>query len=295
MVSVELVSGGVDDLKSVRIISAMAENSSPMYLELAQYLGWRTGYDVSMVETIAWPEREALLYNGEMDFGFICGLPYVLKTASVDLVAAPVMAEARYLGRPVYYSDVVVRRQGPVQRFADLRGGSWAINEPGSHSGFNITRYQLARMGEADGFFSRVVASGAHQKSLRMVISGEIDASAIDSTVLELELSRYPELAGQIRIVETLGPSPIPPFVAAKRVAPEVKAAIGEAITTMHRDPAGRGILANGLVGRYAAIVDADYDEIRRMTKLAMGVALGVELGCAASPSCRVSLSALAS
>lgn len=282
-------------MKAIRIISAMAENSAPMYRKLAQYLAWRTGYDVELVETVNWPEREELLYHGEVDFGFICGLPYVLENTVVDLVAAPIMVGARYQDRPVYYSDVVVRRQGPIQRFEDLRGGSWAINEPGSHSGFNVTRYQLARIGEDDRFFSRVVASGAHQKSLRMVISGEIDASAIDSTVLELAFSRDPELAQQIRIVETLGPSPIPPFVAAKRVSGGVRAAIGEALTTMHRDLAGRIILASGLVGRYAPVIDSDYDEIRRMTRLAMGVALGVETTCAASPSCRVPLSALAS
>ena len=106
--------------------------------------------------------------NGEVDAGFICGLPYVQLArqtpAPVELLAAPVIRGDRYAGRPIYFSDVIVHRDSPVRTFADLRGRSWAYNDPDSHSGYNLTRHHLLMMGETHGFFGRVVEAGFHQQ-----------------------------------------------------------------------------------------------------------------------------------
>jgi ABC-type phosphate/phosphonate transport system substrate-binding protein len=79
-----------------------------------------------------------------------------------------------------------VRRDSSATCFADLRGASWAFNEPDSQSGYGITRATLASMGETRGFFGRVVETGFHQRSIRSVASGDADASAVDSHVLEI-------------------------------------------------------------------------------------------------------------
>jgi len=92
-------------------------------------------------------------------------------TAVVPL-AAPVLQGPRYQGRPVYFSDVIVRRDSPLRSFADLRGASWSYNDPDSHSGYNLTRYELARRGEARGYFGTVVSAGWHQESIRWVAEG---------------------------------------------------------------------------------------------------------------------------
>jgi len=87
----------------------------------------------------------------------------------------------RYGGRPIYFSDVIVHRDSAFRSFADLRGRSWAYNEPLSHSGYGITRYHLLRMGETGGYFGEVIEAGFHEESIRMVARGEVHASAIDS------------------------------------------------------------------------------------------------------------------
>src|SRR5207249_922479 len=67
---------------------------------------------------------------GDIDAGFICGLPYVRLAGVVHPLAAPVVDEPRYEGRPIYFSDVVVREDHAARCFADLRGASWCYNEP---------------------------------------------------------------------------------------------------------------------------------------------------------------------
>ena len=89
-----------------------------------------------------------------------------------------------YKDLPIYFSDIVVRRDSPFHSFGDLRGAYWAYHEPTSHSGCNLVRYYLANKGANADYFKRVVGSGAHQESLRMLLANEIDGTAIDSTVL---------------------------------------------------------------------------------------------------------------
>jgi len=230
------------------------------------------------VNGIPWQERERLLDEGAVHAGWICGLPYVLKADSrrpgVELLAAPVMAGTRYAGRPVYFSDIVVHRDSAARSFADLRGARWAYNEPGSHSGHNVVRYHLARLGEHGGYFGHVVQTGAHQKTLRMIAADEVDASAIDSTVLETEMRRLPVLARSLRVVETWGPSPAPPWVVSRRLPLALRRRLRSIVLSMHRESAGRALLRQARMARFAGVSDHDYDPIRRMAEVGGDTAL---------------------
>jgi phosphonate transport system substrate-binding protein len=200
---------------------------------------------------------------------FVCSLPYVtFERRGLDLaipVAAPVLEGERYGGRPIYFSDVIVHRDSPFRSFLDLRGRSWAYNEPLSHSGYGITRYHLVTLGETNGFFGEVVEAGFHQEAVRMVARGETDGSAIDSQVLAMELRDHPDLAEQVRVVEALGPSTIQPVAVSRRVPENLREAIRDALVTMAGDPAVRERLAIGLVERFVAVDARSYDDIRMM------------------------------
>jgi phosphonate transport system substrate-binding protein len=67
-----------------------------------------------------------LLDAGEIDVGWICGLPYTVRAnqldAQLELFAAPVMVGARYEARPFYFSDVIVPADSPYPQCLDLRG-----------------------------------------------------------------------------------------------------------------------------------------------------------------------------
>ena len=110
------------------------------------------------------------------------------------LLAAPVFGDGRAPGRPVYFSEVVVRRESPARSFLDLRGNSWAYNDPCSLSGYYNLLKKLAEMSEDGAFFGRVCCSGSHMDSMGMICRGDAYAAAIDSTVLRIKLKYSPEL-----------------------------------------------------------------------------------------------------
>jgi phosphonate transport system substrate-binding protein len=183
----------------------------------------------------------------------------------VEPLAAPVLAGERYGGRPVYFSDVIVRCDSPITCLEELEGCSWAYNEPASHSGYTVTLYSLVRMGARPGFFARVVEAGFHQRAVRMVADGAVDAAAIDSQVLSIELRDHPPLADRLRVVGCFGPSTIQPVVAASRLPDQLKDEVRELLVALAADPAARPVLDYGLIDRFTPVDDAAYDDIRAM------------------------------
>lgn len=260
------------------ITSIQAPIADAMIADLALYLEQRLGLPVDFIHDLPWQEREKLIDSGQAQLGWICGLPYVVKKDGtqpvLDVLAAPVYAALRYQNLPVYFSDVVVLRESRFYNLLDLRGAAWAFNEPNSHSGYNVVRWRLAEMEEKEGFFGRTLASGAHQDSLEWVLAGKVDASAIDSTVLELEVARRPELVDRLRVVEVLGPSPVPPLVTHSSLPGELRTQVLECLLVMNQDPEGRRLLAEHRLRRFAAVFDSDYEPIRRMAAAARDVPL---------------------
>jgi phosphonate transport system substrate-binding protein len=180
-----------------------------------------------------------------------------------------VYAAPRYMDRPVYFSDVMVRRDSAYGRFEDLRGARWAYNNLGSHSGYEVVRYALARRGLNGDFFGSLICSGAHQRSMEMIASGEIDASAIDTTVFDAVRETAPELCAQLRTIDVLGPSSQPPWVIGARVPAALRQALRAALVGMNTEEKGRAILRRHGLARFARVSDVDYDDIRGMLALA--------------------------
>ena len=248
----------------LRFATFLAPNMAPVYRFLADQIGDRLRRPVELVVGRSFDQFE----QGEADLGVICGLPYVWLAARrpppVQPLAAPVLAGARYGGRPIYYSDVIVGHDSPITRLEELEGRSWAYNEPASHSGHTVTLYSLVRLGARPGYLGKVVEAGFHQRAIRLVADGTVDAAAIDSQVLAIELRDHPRLAG-LRVIGAFSPSTIQPVVAASRLPDRLKDQIRDLLVTLADDPAARPVLDYGLIDRFTPVGDAAYDDIRAM------------------------------
>jgi phosphonate transport system substrate-binding protein len=249
----------------LRFATFLAPNMLPVYRYLADRIGDRLGRPVELVVGTSFDQFE----HGQADLGVICGLPYVWladrRPVPVEPLAAPVLAGDRYGGRPIYYSDVIVDHHSPITRLEELRGCSWAYNEPASHSGHTITLYSLVRGGARPGFFTSVVKAGFHQRAIRLVAAGAVDAAAIDSQVLAIELRDHPQLADRLRVVDSFGPSTIQPVVAASRLPHQLKDEVRELLVGLGHDPSARPALDHGFIQGFTAVDDAAYDDIRAM------------------------------
>jgi len=207
--------------------------------------------------------------SGDVDGGFICGLAYTRLAEQyphqLELSAAPILQGERYQQQPRYFSDMIVRQESGFTSFQDLQSCRWAYNENASHSGYNVVYHTLLARGYSTAFFAQTLESGSHAQSLRMVLDGQADTAAIDSHVLDFTLRNNPEIAAQLRIIDTLGPSTIPPVVVAARLDASIKQQIKEALLTIHQHPFFAQRLHDGAIERFTSIEDTQYDDIRQM------------------------------
>jgi phosphonate transport system substrate-binding protein len=250
----------------LRVASHLAPGVEPLYAFLADYLADRLG---SRAEFVVADSYERCAQDID-DVCFVCSIPYLLFAEAgridMEVVAAPVLRGDRYGGRPVYFSDVIVAASSTHRSFADLRGASWAYNEPFSHSGYMTVLHHLATLGEDRSYFSRMVEAGFHQNAILMVADGRVDAAAIDTQVLDIELRDHPELAQAVRRIGAIGPSTIQPVVVSRsRLTDAERTTITTALLTVADEPSARDVLEATLVDRFVPMTAAGYDDIRRM------------------------------
>jgi len=261
-----------DSTVPIRFATFLSPLLYETYAHIARYVGVKVGCQTTLKVGQSFNE----FAEGQADVAFICGLPYVRMASQdicpVELLAGPVLVGERYRHRPIYFSDVIVRSDSPYTSFDDVGGCVWAYNERVSHSGCNLVCYSLLERGKSPDYFGKTVKSGSHLRSLEMVLEREADAAAIDSHLLDVLRSRDVELAARLRVIDMLGPSPIPPVVVSKRVDDQLKCKIREVLVTMHLDDCGESGLRDGLIERFVVVKDEDYGDIRGMLERVEGV-----------------------
>ena len=111
----------------LRFASYLAPSIFPVYAFIAEYVGRKLGCETELKIGSSFDQFQART----VDLGFICGLPYVELTrqtpSPVELLAAPVLSGERFQGQPIYFSDVIVKKDSPFHSFSDLRGCSWSF------------------------------------------------------------------------------------------------------------------------------------------------------------------------
>ena len=193
-------------------MSLLAEPQHSGYRQLCQAIT-AEGVPVEFVEVEDWAEAQKMLEFGEVDLAAVCGLLYLLlraKGVPLKALACPGLSTPRHLGKPVYWADVVVPEQSEVVDFSQLQGRHWVYNEKGSLSGYRAFLAELSSRGLDEAFLGRRTATGAHAKSLQMLLEGGGDFTVLDSTFLD---SLAPETLQRVRVVKSLGPMPAPLLV----------------------------------------------------------------------------------
>lgn len=254
-------------MADLRFGTFLAPNMLPVYQAIADFVGEQLRVTTELIVETDYESCR----NDVNDVCFVCSLPYVMfereGVSPAVPIAAPVLEGDRYRQKPIYFSDVIVNKDSSATGFMDLRGKTWCFNEPLSQSGYGITRYHLVSIGETDGFFSEVIDAGFHETSIRLVAAGDVDASAIDSQVLAIEMRDHPEVTDNLKVIDALGPSTIQPVAVSKRFDEGFREEIRKALLEFHKTPMGREVLATGGIERWVSVGPSDYDDIRRMVE----------------------------
>jgi len=238
------------------------------YHKVSDYLAGELGRKLNFLPNLIPVDFEIK----KIDLGFLCGLPYTkLKDAGAGLrpIAACVLHESRNQEEPIYFSDLIVHKDAGFKIFSDLEKCSFAFNEEGSHSGFNIVGSTLADKNLNWDFFGSKIKTGSHLSSIQAVLQGKADTAAIDSHVLALHMVQDGALFEKIHVLTRLGPSPMPALVAAESLGDAAIERIGLRLADLHRNKQFHALLQKVLISRFASVSDQTYNQIRAMSSKA--------------------------
>ena len=254
-------------IDKLRCVSYLAPNMFWFYKAVAAYLSRVLGVETHIVQSRYDPLSDPVMLQDQLDVAFICGLPFVelsqVNSSQLKVLVAPVMQASRYQDRPVYFSDIIVNAESNINFFDDLAGKTLCYNDPGSNSGYNLVRQRLMQSKHLSSFFGKVIPSGSHQRSIKLVVEQLADCSAIDSTVLEQELRDLPELANHLRVIESSGPCPMPPVVAAQHLGSAFINSLQSALC--QPDQELQSAMKQAQIQRYVGVRFADYTAIGMM------------------------------
>ena len=177
----------------------------------------------------------------DLGVAFMCGWPYARRNFVPRLVAAPIPAASRYGGRPIYFTDLIVRADSPFKTLADTFGHRLAYTATGSHSGFNALRFHLAAHYPGGKHYSPWVGPlVTPRRVVDAILAGDADVGPLDSYAHDLLRRHEPGLMANIRTVESTDPAPMPSLIA----SPETPGEIVETLRTTLLSAGGRPGLA---------------------------------------------------
>jgi phosphonate transport system substrate-binding protein len=226
---------------------------------LKSYLEEATGRPVRLVLRRTYQEITTLLVSNQLDAAWICGYPFVVHRAQLDLLVVPL-----WRGRPLYQSYLIVEQSRAAAGVEELKGDIHAFSDPDSNSGFLVTRTLLAEMGaRPETYFARTFFTYGHRNVIRAVASGLAGSGSVDGYVYDVVGEMEPALAGASRVLrrsEWLG---FPPIAAPKSpIAPRRVAALKDALLRIGEDAKGRAVLAMLRLDGFSAEEPALFDTI---------------------------------
>ncbi|MEO9176230.1 MAG: PhnD/SsuA/transferrin family substrate-binding protein [Gaiellales bacterium] len=250
-------------MTALRVHSFLSDVARPHFSAVSQLVARAAGLDPARLDEPALEQLDEVLATPGPALLFLCGLPYV--RAYDRGIAVEALAAAVPLGEPApqYYADLVVRDGLEPNSADELVGRRIGLNGRDSLSGYVLPYAALDARGIAAPLYEDAIVTGSHRRSLAMIVAGELDAASIDSTHLALRAAHEPAIA-ELRVVERLGPAPIPPVVLLHGT-PALARSLRAALLALGASAEGRAALELGQVERYVAVADRDYDPVRAM------------------------------
>ena len=236
-----------------------------------QLLAWvleRAGLPWEVIEYDAPAPLSVLWARNDLGLAMMCGLPFAQREQRPTLIAAPVPSPARYGGKPVYFTDIVVRADSPYQTLEDTFGGVIGYTLLGSMSGGVALRRHLEifRNPQRLRLYRKTTGGFVSARNvIEALVAGTIDAGPLDSYYHDLLKRNDPAFAAQVRLVASTPAMPIPPLVATAELSDTELSRLRAALLAVSSAPEPAPLLERLQLRGFALAVPASYEVLADM------------------------------
>lgn len=229
----------------------------------ADYLARKLGRPILFVERRSYSDIQQLLRLGDVDFAWVCGLPYVISARQhlVRYVVTP-----KFNGSATYRIYLITSAARQDVDAKSLRGRIFAFSDPDSVSFRALVTgavHPVDPIGDLNRFFAVYFFTFNHTDTIRAVADGLADAGSVDGQMWDITAHTEPQTVRRTRVIARSQDYGLPPIVAAAHVSDALLARMRNALTGMSGDQEGKRILARFRIDGFEVYPDALYDSIR--------------------------------
>jgi phosphonate transport system substrate-binding protein len=151
------------------------------FTPLAAYLEKKLGMKVEFTPVSDYPAAVEALVNKKVDLVWFGGFTYVQAQLRSGGKIIPI---AQREEDTKFQSVFIAKTDSGIKTLADMKGKQVSFGSQSSTSGHLMPRSNLLQAGiDPDKDFKRIAYSGAHDATIASVVSGKVDAAALDITV----------------------------------------------------------------------------------------------------------------
>jgi phosphonate transport system substrate-binding protein len=151
------------------------------FTPLAAYLEKKLGMKVEFTPVSDYPAAVEALVNKKVDLVWFGGFTYVQAQLRSGGKIIPI---AQREEDTKFQSVFIAKTDSGIKTLADMKGKQISFGSQSSTSGHLMPRSNLLNAGiNPEKDFKRIAYSGAHDATIASVVSGKVDAAALDITV----------------------------------------------------------------------------------------------------------------
>jgi phosphonate transport system substrate-binding protein len=176
-----LAGGAQQVLRVTTIPEEAATEQMRKFGPLVRYLERQLGMKVEFTPVNDYPAAVEALVNKQVELAWLGGFTHVqaqIRSGGKIIPIAQREEDAQF--RSVF----IAQKDSGIKTLADLKGKQVSFGSQSSTSGHLMPRSFLLQAGiDPEKDFKRIAYSGAHDATIASVVSGRVDAAALDITV----------------------------------------------------------------------------------------------------------------
>ena len=257
--------GSISHVQTVFRVTTIPEEAATeqvrKFTPIANYLEKRLGMKVEFTPVTDYPAAVEALVNKKVDLVWFGGFTYVQAQIRSGGKIVPL---AQREEDTKFQSVFITKTDSGIKTLADLKGKQVSFGSQSSTSGHLMPRHFLLQANlNPEKDFRRIAYSGAHDATIASVVSGKVDAAALDITVWRKFVSENKVDTKAVDVFYTTAPYFNYNWSMHADAAADLRAKVQKALTDL--DPAtaeGKEILQLNRASRYITTSPDNYKGI---------------------------------
>ncbi|KYQ93994.1 hypothetical protein DLAC_04889 [Tieghemostelium lacteum] len=217
-----------DSISSQTILctSFLGSSTFSFYKEILEQVGRDLDLNIKVIDVYSleesqWKDKEPykIMIDLGISFAFMCGLAFLKGSELLTPMVSVVKSGNIYQDKSNYYSLLITNKSNEnIKSLKDCRGMSFAYNEEYSFSGYqlplmHLRKSNLPSSSSFEEYFSSCHKTSSHLQSLTSICNNQYQVSSIDSVVYDCQYQNDDKVRETTKIIEIIGPYPMPPLV----------------------------------------------------------------------------------